>query len=116
MRHLRKSPGLIALLVYALLLNALAFSAATAHVLDSSAWCASNALDRPSATQKQDAPHATHDACVLACAASGHLTLGAAFGVPSPRWAERSIAAVPPSTAAATLIGFGWQARAPPAA
>jgi hypothetical protein len=114
MRHLRKSPGLIALLVYALLLNALAISATTAHALDGNSWCVSSATDRQASPQQQNAPQAAHDACMLACVATGHLAAGDIVGLAQPDLQKRAVEAPALVAVSATRIGFSWQARAPP--
>lgn len=115
MRAIRHNPRLIALVIYALLVNLAWFAAASAHHADApGSWCSQTTVDVP-AGGALGAQGDSHEGCHHFCGA----TVGAAtsVAVASPIFAVASnIVARPQSSVRFAWTDMAWQARGPPAA
>lgn len=109
----RKSPRLVALLIYALLLNLVGQAAAVAHRLaDAGTWCGAATFASTDTTDPEQEARA-HAACVFVC--------GASVAMAGPEHTTVALLVVVPVSLVAlthghppTMNAAPWRARGPP--
>jgi hypothetical protein len=113
----RLNPRIVALLAYALVLNALVWAGTAVHRFEgsASAYCKSGSADshRTSAPAKSSGQS---PACDLACAAAASHTAAIVVAQPLPQAVAHAVQALEARARAPTAAVSAWQARAPPVA